>query len=169
MKKIDLGQMMQILANLGVFAGIVFLAVEIQQNTESMDESRNLAFAQAQQARLSQLDDSFRSLANSEYLPGIFAKYRAEGREALSDEEFQRFVWQSCSGLTRMDTLHAWYELGYVDEDEYEVSFRRLVLDFAPRWQDIGIAPIRLAYRQEVERILQDAQIPIVLSPTSSC
>jgi len=32
MKKIDLGQTIQTLANLGVIAGIVFLAMELQQN-----------------------------------------------------------------------------------------------------------------------------------------
>lgn len=36
MKKIDLGQTIGILANLGVVAGIVFLAIEIQQNSELM-------------------------------------------------------------------------------------------------------------------------------------
>ena len=34
MKKIDLGQTITILANVGVIAGIVFLAVELQQNNE---------------------------------------------------------------------------------------------------------------------------------------
>jgi len=33
LKKLDLGQSITILANLGVIAGIVFLAIEIQQNT----------------------------------------------------------------------------------------------------------------------------------------
>ena len=37
MKKIDLGQSMTILANLGVIAGIFFLAVEVQQNTGMME------------------------------------------------------------------------------------------------------------------------------------
>lgn len=169
MKRIDFGQMMQFLGNLGVIAGIVLLAYEIQQNTESLDESRNLAFAQAQQARLSQNDDTVRSLASSPYLPGIFIKYESEGREALNDEELRRFIWQSCSGLVRLDTLHAWYERGYVDEQEYRANFRRLVLGAAPRWQDIGIWPTRPAYREAVERILQDAQIQIVPPPTSAC
>jgi len=35
MKKINLGQTIQILANVGVIAWIVFLAVEIRTNTES--------------------------------------------------------------------------------------------------------------------------------------
>ena len=36
MKKIDFGQMFAILANVGVLVGIVFLAVEIQQNSEAL-------------------------------------------------------------------------------------------------------------------------------------
>ena len=36
MKKLDLGQTVTILANIGVIAGIVFLAVELQQNTDSV-------------------------------------------------------------------------------------------------------------------------------------
>ena len=35
--KIELGQTIQSLANVGVIAGIVFLAIEIRQNTESLE------------------------------------------------------------------------------------------------------------------------------------
>ena len=42
MKKIDLGQTVSILANLGVIAGIVFLGIELQQNNELLEaESRS--------------------------------------------------------------------------------------------------------------------------------
>ena len=34
MKKTDLGQAIQVLANVGVIAGIVFLAVETRQNNQ---------------------------------------------------------------------------------------------------------------------------------------
>ena len=37
MKKIDFGQAVTVIANLGVIAGIVFLAVEISQNTRSQE------------------------------------------------------------------------------------------------------------------------------------
>ncbi len=36
MKKIEFGQAVQLLANVGVIAGIVFLAIELQQNNELM-------------------------------------------------------------------------------------------------------------------------------------
>ena len=162
MRKIDLGQTIGILANIGVIAGVVFLGVEIRQST-------NLAMAQAQQERMSQLDDSFRSLANSESLPEIFATYEAEGFDALSAEDQLRFIWQSCSGLTRLDTVHAWYERGFMDEEEYDESMRRLVIEFAPRWQEIGIAPTRPAFRAEVERILREANSSAELPERSAC
>ena len=37
MKKIDLGQAFSILANIGVIAGIVFLAIELRQNNRLLD------------------------------------------------------------------------------------------------------------------------------------
>ena len=42
MKKIDLGQAITILANIGVIAGILFLAVEVRQNQESLDEANRI-------------------------------------------------------------------------------------------------------------------------------
>jgi len=43
MKKIDLGQARQILANVGVMLGLVFLAVETGQNQRALDEQKTLA------------------------------------------------------------------------------------------------------------------------------
>lgn len=42
MKKIDIGQGIGILANLGVIAGIVFLAVELRQNNELLQAEASL-------------------------------------------------------------------------------------------------------------------------------
>jgi hypothetical protein len=47
MKKIDLGQTIQLLANLGVIAGIVFLAVEARQNRELLEVQVKLLRADA--------------------------------------------------------------------------------------------------------------------------
>jgi hypothetical protein len=42
MKNFDLGQTIQIVANVGVLAGLVFLAVEVTQNQSSIDEDAQL-------------------------------------------------------------------------------------------------------------------------------
>ena len=46
MKKLDLGQVITILANVGVIAGIVFLGIEIQQNTQVSRGQAVLSIAQ---------------------------------------------------------------------------------------------------------------------------
>ncbi len=47
MKKIDLGQSIGTLANVGVIAGIIFLGVELQQNNELLSEEAQRARSQA--------------------------------------------------------------------------------------------------------------------------
>ncbi len=45
MKKIDLGQTITILANVGVIAGIVFLGIELQQNNELLEVQAEMAMS----------------------------------------------------------------------------------------------------------------------------
>jgi len=47
MKRIDVGQAITILANVGVIAGIVFLAIELQQNNELLSDEAQRARAQS--------------------------------------------------------------------------------------------------------------------------
>ena len=47
MKKLELGQAVSVLANVGVIAGIVFLGIELQQNNELLSEEAQRARAQA--------------------------------------------------------------------------------------------------------------------------
>ena len=51
MKQIDLGQTISILANLGVIAGIVFLAVELRQNNELLVAQTSYAQYQVEKER----------------------------------------------------------------------------------------------------------------------
>ncbi len=78
MKKLDLGQAINTLANLGVIAGIVFLGFELQQNNELLQVQARSNF---QGARL-QVNTS---MTESPWLPDIFAKVQAG--EALSAAE----------------------------------------------------------------------------------
>jgi hypothetical protein len=48
MKKIDLGQVIQMLANIGVIAGIVFLAMELRQNNQLLIEQAQQGMVQNQ-------------------------------------------------------------------------------------------------------------------------
>ena len=78
MKKIDASQAISILANLGVIAGIVFLAVELSQNNDLLQSEALAARTEGKQAVIRQLVDN-------EILAGVVA--RAAGGEALLPEQ----------------------------------------------------------------------------------
>jgi len=64
MKRIDLGQTIQILANIGVIAGIVFLAIEVRQANNAVKSSTLQAIAER-----TQFSDEFREFMEQRVLP----------------------------------------------------------------------------------------------------
>jgi hypothetical protein len=74
MKRIDPSQAISLLANVGVIAGIVFLAVELRQNND-------LLRSQALAARTEGKQAVARQLVDNEVLGGVLVK--ARGGEAL--------------------------------------------------------------------------------------
>ena len=98
MKKIDLGQTITILANLGVIAGIIFLGIELQQNNELME-------AEARRARALSSEEAYRIIAENEALAEMFVK--EERGEALTDVESQRMRSFWLRGLTDLQLAHA--------------------------------------------------------------
>jgi len=81
MKKIDIGQGVQILANLGVIAGIIFLGVEISQNNALME-------AEARYNRLVTQTGSQTIIAENSQLAEILAKNLA-GTDLSAAEQIQ--------------------------------------------------------------------------------
>ncbi len=81
MKKIDLGQTVTILANVGVIAGIVFLAVELQQNNE-------LLRVEVELSRNETTAELFITVAESPELATVLAKYQRD-EELTPAEQLQ--------------------------------------------------------------------------------
>ena len=81
MKKLDLGQTITILANVGVIAGIIFLGVELQQNNELMS-------AQERFNRLAIVTEAWASWAEDGELTEI--RVRASNNEPLTEVEYRR-------------------------------------------------------------------------------
>ena len=83
MKKIDLGQTISILANVGVIAGIVFLAIEISQNNQLLQAEAMNALLETRMTRTEEV-------ARNENLAALIAK---NGRnEELTDGDRIRLV-----------------------------------------------------------------------------
>jgi hypothetical protein len=81
MKKIDLGQTIETLANVGVIAGIIFLVVELRQGNELME-------ADARFNRLTRSADAWQSIAENGDLTEL--QVRSENGEVLSEVEQRR-------------------------------------------------------------------------------
>ena len=82
MKSFDYGQFVQTLANVGVIAGIVFLAYELRQNNALMED-------EARFNRVSVSTEAYNILSTNGELAEIVVK--VNNNESLTEVEFYRF------------------------------------------------------------------------------
>jgi hypothetical protein len=111
MKKIDTAQTIQILANIGVIAGIAFLGLELRQNNSLLRE----------EARAS-LTDEIRSLNEAMYLNsgGLTSLVlKAQRGEDLTEEEELRLDRLAVQNLVAWQAAFAAYESGILDEGDF--------------------------------------------------
>ena len=107
MKRFDIAQTIQTLANLGVVAGIVFLAFEIQQNTE-------MTRAQITQSRADTAIALAQAYFESAYIPEIQQKI---GRgDELSGEEISRYLAFVRATLRNQDNNFQQYNRGLLGD-----------------------------------------------------
>ncbi len=110
LKKIDLGQAVSILANVGVIAGIVFLGIELQQNNE-------LLAAEARATRhQNRSDHANRVLLENPGLVELIVK--ADNGEALSQEEHYTLERYLDQALINWQFTFVEYRRGQFDEIE---------------------------------------------------
>jgi uncharacterized protein (TIGR02246 family) len=112
MKKPDLTQLIQILANVGVIAGIVFLAVELRQNNETLRAQVRLERAQTRTEGLTEL-------VNNPDL--IRARVKDASGAELTPEERQVLEAQWGIVLTRWQYIHGEWQAGLIDDEDIPV------------------------------------------------
>jgi hypothetical protein len=107
MKKIELGQTISILANIGVIAGIVFLAYELRQNTLATE------IASAQNV-ITNIGDRDAVIIESDEFANILL--RAEAREQLTPSESLRLNFLFSDALRGWQSIFLQYERGALDD-----------------------------------------------------
>ena len=123
MKKIDVGQGITILANIGVIAGILFLAVELQQNNKLLE-------AQARSER-----ENVRRTAYTRYIENpqlVDAFVKANSGQSLTDQE--EFVLSRANGMTIADWqfIYREYSEELLDERALPIKAWRRVFRTSP-------------------------------------
>jgi len=135
MKKIDLGQTITILANLGVIVGIAFLAAELNQ-------ANRIGRYNAENARRSQfieIDSS--AMEYSE----MYAKLQAGDVELTPSEQVQALMFAR-QLVNSWEDAESAYEAGLLSEETHQIAMKdpSVVLKETP-----GLAPF-LAYLLDV-------------------
>ena len=106
MKKPDLGQIISVLANLGVIAGIVFLALELRQNNELMETEARAA-----------TNDRLREVARVAFTDQSLADLlvRAKNGESLTESEDARVLAFSVWRLRGLQSFYRNVEAGTIE------------------------------------------------------
>ncbi len=116
-----LNHWLTLLANIGVLAGIIFLAQEIRQNTQTMQaaaiqESTNIAREQlyfiagdSEMARIERLGD--------------------EDISQLNPDELQRYIYEERAFWLGMQSQFRQWELGFLPDEEWGVWSRIICND----------------------------------------
>ena len=107
MKKIDLGQTITTLANVGVIAGIIFLAFELRQNNQLLE-----AQARADRRDIAR-EAGLRQIGNAE-LRSVTVK--ALNGQALSDDERYLLDLENQAVLTDWMYIHQEVQFGLLEE-----------------------------------------------------
>lgn len=110
MKKIDLGQTITILANLGVIAGIVFLGIEIRQNTATVQGATYQALS----------DDSVNQYLAASTDPQLMEllvrAYQGSAGEDFSFTEHMQLNFYYTALLQRLENSFFQFQSGLADD-----------------------------------------------------
>ena len=150
MKKIDLGQTISILANLGVIAGIVFLAVELRQNNQLLQAE---AIGTVLETRLGRQE----LILNNPHLIAIVQKN--EKGEPLTEEEHTIIETMHNRGLIGWQKDYFLFQQGILSEEYLRANIPVMKnafradrtfghLDHWQTWRDVA-AP---GYRDFIEQ-----------------
>ncbi len=160
---VELGALGELIGAIAVVATLVYLAIQVRQNTHSMDENRRLALAQTYQMRADALQSMLVHAADSEHIGPIIIKLSEAGYpddlgslDDLTALERGRFRQWQIAQQTHWDNMYLQYEHGFLDEEYYRDSFRERVRRLAPVWQALGVSGSRQSFNEEIARILAD-------------
>jgi hypothetical protein len=163
MNLVELGALGEFLGSIVVLITLVYLSVQVRQNTRSMEESRKLALAQTYQMRSDALQMMLVHAADSDHIGPIITKLTGDGYpedisalKHLSSEDRGRFRQWQIAQHTHWDNMFFQYQQGFIDEEYYQDSFRERVRRLAPTWKALDVASARSSFNTEIENILAD-------------
>ena len=155
----ELGALGELLGAIGVIVTLGYLAVQVRQNTRSLDAAQRLALAQTYQMRSDALQNMLVQAAASE-IGGIIAQVTQAGYpedlaalDTLSRTERARFRQWHIAQISHWDNMHYQYQQGFLNEEYYHDEFVVRVTRLWPVWQALGIRAGRTSFVEELQRL----------------
>jgi hypothetical protein len=130
MKKIDLGQTITILANIGVIAGIVFLAVELNQNNQLLE-------AQTRRDRLEVRTAATPYLLNTIDIAPL--EYKARLGEPLDPEEEWYYLQFVVFSMALWEWQFEEFRAGTLRREDLPIGAWRFRVSTYPAWDDYWV------------------------------
>lgn len=162
---IELGALGELLGAIGVIITLAYLAVQIKQNTHSINENKRLALAQTYQMRADALQGMLVQAAVSEKLGPLIFKLTTFGYptdlsslDRITDEERGIFRQWQIAQQTHWDNMFYQYQQGYLDEEYYRDAFRERVRRLAPTWRALGLTGGRRSFVAEIDALLAERE-----------
>ena len=149
-----------LIANISVVAGIIFVAIEIRQNTESQDEFVRVAQANAYQARAFAASSTWSTFASSADVINTWAAFNdaggmesaGEALASISAQDQARMYYIALAQVAILDNNFYQYRQGYLDADRYQTIDATNLQRMLPLFDALEIVyPSAMA--EEVERL----------------
>ena len=164
MNIVELGALGEFVGSIVVLITLVYISVQVRQNTRSMEESRKLALAQTYQMRSDALQMMLVHAADSDHIGPIITRLTGAGYpedigalEILSSDDRGRFRQWQIAQHTHWDNMFFQYQQGFIDEEYYRDSFRERVRRLAPTWKALNVGNARSSFNMEIEDILAES------------
>ena len=124
--RFSVGQMVTVLANLGVIVGLIFVVVELQQTRTSLQAEIELTLAEGYAGTM--MDQ----ISDPEVTRLVMKAYLAP--ETLQADEFVRFMGFVSAQTSRAYAAWRLKEIGAIDEDVWEQHGRFHANSFPTQW-----------------------------------
>ena len=131
MKLQNLDKWFTLTANVGVIAGLVLVALELDQTTKAIEGATYQTKAASSAAWNT-------TLAESEYGLAALFKGQETNFKGLDQTQLARVDLYLQAGFQRMDAFFYQYELGLMPANYYETVFTADMQNWVPRWKQRG-------------------------------
>lgn len=144
-----------------VILTLIYLSIQVRQNTKSMDESRKVEIGRTVQSRTELRFELHRAILQSPELMNAMMKMREsvwpqikEAFQSLTPEEREAFFTWSRMQIMIIETIYSQRDLGLISDDVFQ-NTRPAIEKWGRMWREIGaLNGIRKPFLEEVDKIL---------------